>query len=81
MKTGTERDEAVRVIVQRSITEMEQTNDAFKDRRFMENRQHYGSLTAFAAALQELGANISFEAVFVGDLVRIDGYTMQNIAF
>lgn len=77
----TERDEAVRVIVQRSANEMAMTNDAFDERRFMENRQHYGALTAFAAALQELGANIEFHAVFEGDLVRIDDYTMHGIEF
>lgn len=83
MKTigSTERDEAVRVIVQRSVTEVAMTNDAYENRHFMENRQHYGSLCAFAQALQELGANISFEAVFEGDLVRVEGYTMHNIAF
>lgn len=76
-----ERDEAVRQIVQRSVNEMAMTNEAYDERCFLENRQHYGSLAAFAQALQELGANIEFHAVFEGDLVRVDGYTMHNIEF
>lgn len=76
-----ERDEAVRVIVQRSVNEMAMTNDAYQARNFMENRQHYGAMTAFAAALQELGANIDFETIFEGDLVHVNSYTMNNIEF
>lgn len=81
MVKGAERDEAIRVIVQRSITAMAQTNEAYETRQFLENRQFYGTLCGFAAALQELGAAIEFEAVFDGDLVRVKGYTMSNIAF
>lgn len=81
MLRGKERDEAVRQIVQRSITAMAQTNDAFEDRKFLENRQFYGNLTAFACSLTLLGANIEFETEFKGDLVRITGYTMHEIEF
>lgn len=81
MLRGKERDEAVRQIVQRSINAMAMTNDAFEDRHFLENRQFYGNLTAYADALQSLGANIDFEAEFSGDLVRITGYTMHEIEF
>jgi len=81
MLRGKERDEAVRQIVQRAITEMAMTNDAYEDRKTFENRQHYGAMTAFASALQELGANIEFEAAFEGDLVRINSYTMHEIEF
>ena len=82
VRPGTrERDEAVRQLVQRSVTAMAQTNDAYDDRHFLENRQFYGNLCAFAQALTVLGANIDFETEFDGDLVRITGYTMKDIEF
>ncbi len=81
MVRGKERDEAVRRIVQLAANEMGMTNEAYDGRRFLENRQHYGALSAFAATLQELGANIDFQPVFEGDLVRVEELGMENIKF
>lgn len=81
MVKGKERDEAVRRIVQLAANEMGMTNEAYDDRRFLENRQHYGALSAFVATLQELGANIDFKPVFEGDLVRVEELGMENIKF